>query len=434
MIVGLRIDPYQGGKDAGPLDWWHGVNLPGFITMKTTLRSFLLLLAASALPALAAEPASFADAIAQGKFSVNARLRYESVRQSALTDANALTLRTRLGFAPAAYHGWKAFAEAENIVAADGDAYSQAGLNPGGTGRAVVADPEVTELKQLYVGYTADRTTVTVGRQRLVLDNARFVGDVGWRQDMQTFDAVVVQDKSYDKTTLTYAYVDRVLRVFSRRHAQGQWDSKTHLFNASYAGWSAGTLTGYGYLMDFNNSATNSNATYGASLAGSRAVSDGLTLTYRAEAAVQSDYGSSTLNYSANYGALEAGLGNKTATLGLGYEVLGSDNNIGFKTPLATLHAFNGWADLFLATPAAGLRDTYAKATANLPQAVALVASYHEFKADTGGADFGHEADVQLTRKFGPRFTGVAKYADFRRNAVAFPNVRKFWLQMDCAF
>ncbi|MEN9663562.1 MAG: hypothetical protein RL324_2511 [Verrucomicrobiota bacterium] len=402
--------------------------------MKNLIHSLLLLGSAAALSAAAAEPASFADAISRGKFSVNARLRYESARQSSLNDANALTHRTRLGFAPATYHGWKAFVEAENIVAADGEAYSQAGLNPGGAGRAVVADPEVTELNQLYFGYTADQTTVTVGRQRLVLDNARFVGDVGWRQDMQTFDAVVVQDKSYAKTTLTYAYVDRVLRVFSRRHAQGQWDAKAHLFNASYAGGSVGTVTGYGYLMDFKNSAANSNATYGASLAGSRPVADGLTLTYRAEAAVQSDYGSSTLSYSANYGALEAGLGNKTVTLGLGYEALGSDNNIGFKTPLATLHAFNGWADLFLATPAAGLRDTYGKVTLALPQAVALVASYHDFTADTGGTDFGTEADIQLTRKFGTRFTAVAKYADFRRDAPAFPNVRKLWLQVDFAF
>jgi hypothetical protein len=402
--------------------------------MKTLLSSSLLMFAAATAPAFAAEPASFTAALAQGRFSVNARLRYEGVTQTGLLDANALTLRTRFGFAPASYHGWKALAEGENIAAADGDAYSQAGLNPGGTGRAVVADPEVTELNQLLVGYTAGQTTVTVGRQRLVLDNARFVGDVGWRQDMQTFDAVVVQDKSYAKTTLTYAYLDRVLRVFTRRHAQGQWDAKAHLLNASYAGWSIGTVTGYGYLLDFKNSAANSNATYGASLTGSRPLADGLTLTYRAEAAFQSETGSSTLNYSANYGAVEAGLGNKTATLAFGREVLGSDNAVGFKTPLATLHAFNGWADLFLSTPAAGLRDTYAKATANLPQAVALTVSYHDFHADTGGADFGTETDVQLTRKFGAHVTGTAKYADFRHDSLAFPSVRKLWLQVDLGF
>jgi hypothetical protein len=402
--------------------------------MKTMLRPLLFLLAAGSVPAFAAEPASFAEALAQGKFSVNARLRYENVVQSGLNDANALTLRTRVGFAPAAYLGWKAFVEGENIAAADGDAYSQAGLNPGGTGRAVVADPEVTELNQLYLAYTKDKTTVTVGRQRLVLDNARFIGDVGWRQDMQTFDAVVVQDKSIAQTTLTYAYLDRVLRVFTRRHAQGQWDSRSHLLNASYSGWSLGTVTGYGYLLDFTNSPANSNATYGASLAGSRPVMNGLTFSYRAEAAIQSDYGSSTLDYSAGYRALEAGLGNKTLTFSLGHEFLGSDHNVGFKTPLATLHAFNGWADLFLATPATGLEDNYAKVTASLPQAVALVAAYHEYQSDIGGTDFGRETDLQLTRKFGTRLTAVAKYADYRRDAVAFPNLRKLWLQLDYAF
>jgi hypothetical protein len=401
--------------------------------MKTSLRSCLLILAA-AVPALASEPASFADALAQGKFSINARLRYEQVSQSGLLDANALTLRTRFGFAPAAYHGWKALAEGENIVAADSDAYSQAGLNPGGNGRAVVADPEVTELNQLLVGYTAGQTTVTVGRQRLVLDNARFVGDVGWRQDMQTFDAVVVQDKSAGKTTVTYAYLDRVLRVFTRRHAQGQWDSRSHLLNLSYAGWAPATLTGYAYLLDFTNAAANSTATWGASAAGSRPVGDGLTFSYRAELAQQTDYRSSPLDYAATYGLLEAGLGNKVVAATLGHEVLGSDNAVGFKTPLATLHAFNGWADLFLATPAAGLRDNYAKVTASLPQAVALTAFYHDFQADTGGADFGTETDVQLTRKFGPRFTATAKYADFRRAASTLPNVRKLWLQVDFGF
>jgi hypothetical protein len=79
---------------------------------------------------------------------------------------------------------------------------------------------------------------------------------------MQTFDALVVQDKSLAKTTLTYAYLDQINRVFSRRHAQGQWDSSSHVFNASYVGWPAGTLTGYAYLLDFDNSAANSSATW----------------------------------------------------------------------------------------------------------------------------------------------------------------------------
>ena len=400
--------------------------------MKRLTACFLLVTSA----ALAAEPADFAAALAQGKFSVNARLRSESVAQTGRRDAQALTLRTRLGFAPAAFHGWKFLLEAENIVAADGDSYSQAGLNAGGAGRAVVADPEITEINQAFIAYTTGKTTFTAGRQRLVLDNARFVGDVGWRQNMQTFDALVVQDKSFEKTTLTYAWLDRINRVFGDHHAQGYWKSSSHLFNASYAGLPAGTLTGYAYLLDFRKPAyaANSCATYGVSFAGTTPVASDLKFAYRAEAATQSDYGSSTLSYTAGYYVLEAGLAAKQGSLTLGHEVLGSDNNVGFKTPLATLHAFNGWADLFLATPAAGLRDTYVKGSINLPAAVSLLAFQHWYETDTTGIDLGTEFNVQLTRKFGKYFTGLVKFADFRRDSLTLPDVKKIWVQVEFVY
>ncbi len=394
------------------------------------------LLLATAATVFAAPPASLADAFAQGKVSLNTRLRYESVAQTGLRDATAFTLRTRLGFTTAPLAGWKALLEAENIVAADGDRYSQSGLNPGGASRAVIADPEITEINQAFIAYASGKTTFTVGRQRFVLDNHRFIGDVGWRQNMQTFDAVVLQDKSLDKTTLTYAYLDRINRVFGDHHAQGYWKSASHLFNASYAGLPAGTLTGYVYLLDFRKPAyaANSCATYGASFAGATELTFGVKFTYRAEFAAQSDYGSSTLDYRANYYDLEAGLSAKQGSFTLGHEVLGSDHNVGFKTPLATLHAFNGWADLFLATPAAGLRDTFVKATANLPAGVALTAFEHWYETDTTGAGLGTEFNLQLTRKFGKNLTGTAKYADFRRDSLTLPNVRKIWLQAEFAY
>lgn len=395
-----------------------------------------LLALAGASPLIAAEPAGFSDALAQGKVSLNARLRYENVGQTGLRDATALTLRTRLGFTTAPLAGWKAMLEAENIVAADSDSYNQAGLNPGGTGKAVVADPEITEINQAFIAFAPGKTGFTLGRQRLVLDNARFVGDVGWRQNMQTFDAFVLQDRSLDKATLAYAYLDRINRVFGDHHAQGYWKSSSHLFNASYTGLPAGTLTGYAYLLDFRKTAyaANSCATYGVSLVGTAPVSTDVKFAYRAEVATQSDYGSSTLSYSTGYYALEAGLVAKPGSFALGHEVLGSDHNVGFKTPLATLHAFNGWADLFLATPAAGLRDTYAKVTATLPEGFALLAFYHQFDTDAGGTDLGHEFDLQLTRKFGKQFTGLIKYADFRRKSPAYPNVQKIWVQVEFAY
>ncbi len=400
--------------------------------MKKILTS-VCALAACAL-SCAAEPASFPDAIAQGKVSLNARLRYEGVEQTGLRDANALTLRTRLGYTTAAWNGWKFMLEAENITAADGDSYSQAGLNPGGAGKAVVADPESTEINQVFAAFSGGHTSVTLGRQRLVLDNARFVGDVGWRQNQQTFDAVTLQNKSFEKTTLTYAYLQRINRVFSDRHAQGNWDSDSHVLNASYTGFAAGTLTAYSYLLDFDNSAANSTATTGASFSGAQKISGDTRFAYRAELATQSDYGSSALNYRTSYLNAEAGLVFKQGGVAIGQERLGSDRNIGFRTPLATLHAHNGWADMFLATPGAGLRDTYVRANATLPGAVSLLAFYRWYETDSTGVDLGKELNLQASRKFGKYLTATAKYADFNRDSLAYADVSKVWLQLEFAY
>ena len=392
----------------------------------------LALSLAAAGPLLSA--GSLGDVFEKGTVSLNARLRYEGAQQTNLRAADALTLRTRLGFTTAPWQGLTAMVEGEHLVAADGDGYSQAGLNPAATGRAVVADPETSEINQVFFAYTSGKTTATLGRQRLVLDNARFVGDVGWRQNMQTFDAFVVQDKTLAQTTLTYGYLDQINRVFGARHAQGKWPSDSHVLHASYTGFAAGTLTGYAYLLDFaQTAAANSCATYGASFAGTQPIHAAVTFAYRAELATQSDYGASPLNYSTTYTAVSAGLVMKPGALTLGYEQLGSDHNVGFKTPLATLHAFNGWADLFLSTPAAGLQETYVRATANLPEAIALTASYSHFETAVGGTKLGQEFNAQLSRKFGKSVTGLLKFARFRRDSLSVPNVQKIWAQVEFA-
>jgi len=395
----------------------------------------LLLCVSLLLPLALPAAEACGNFFAEGKLSFNARLRYEGVEQTGLLEANALTLRTRLGFTTGNYAGFKAMVEGENILAADGDRYNQSGLNPVAARRAVVADPESSEFNQAWVSYTTGKTSATLGRQRLVLENQRFIGDVGWRQNQQTFDAVVLQDKTRGQTTLTYAYLDRINRVFGGRHPQGHWDSKSHVLNAARGGLpAAGTLVAYAYWLDFANSAGNSCATWGASYSGALDLSAAAKLAFRAEIAAQTDHGSSRLDYDARYYLAEGGATGKPGSLSLGSEVLGSDNNVGFKTPLATLHAFNGWADLFLATPAAGLVNTYLKGAANLPDGFAVTTFYHWFESDAGRTKFGREFDAMVSRKFGKYAIAAAKYADFRRDGPAFPNVRKIWVQLEFAY
>lgn len=401
----------------------------------------------AAEPAVKSEaPASFTDALTQGKVSVNARLRYEFVDQDAFADADALTARLRLGYTTKLYKGFQAMVEGEAVTPLVKD-YSDSTPPPAPGTNAIVADPEVYNVNQAWVSYTREKTKGTLGRQKLVLDNARFVGDVGWRQNDQTFDAVVIQDKSFDKTTLTYGYLDRINRIFDDSGVQPDWDSNSHVLNASYAGLPVGTLTGYAYLLDFNadNGLGNAGAlaassqTYGLSLVGAKPVTKDLKATYRLEYAIQSDYGDAPVAYDTDYYVVELGGAYKAHSLAFGYEVLGSDINaapggVGFKTPLATLHAFNGWADVFLATPGAGLTDTYVKAGTTLPGKVGLTAFYHVFGTTEGAEQLGQEFDVLATYKLNKQLSFTAKAAKFWSDEAGFADRTKFWLQADYAY
>ena len=416
-------------------------------TLATASIAFAALLSASAQTTPAA-PATFTDALAKGTVSLNARVRYESVNQDALKDADSLTARLRLGYTTQLYRGFQAMIEGEATSQLAGRSYDGTGTNTA-PATATIADPEHYGVNQAWLAYTYEDTKATVGRQRIVLDNARFVGDVDWRQNQQTFDAVRLQNKSLDKTTLTYAYLDRINRVFDNSAPQYDWSADAHLFNVAYAGCKYGTLTAYGYLLDFDKLAqaafNNSCQTYGLSFAGATPVTGTVKATYRLEYATQSDYGSSTLNYTSDYYVAELGAATKTYALTAGYEVLGSDHGAagtGFKTPLATLHAFNGWADKFLGTPDAGLTDLYLKASATLPAGFTAAAQYHLFGTANGATDIGSEIDLQLTYKYDTRLSFTAKVASYAAaeklpvagSTAAHQDTDKFWLQADYTF
>jgi hypothetical protein len=413
------------------------------ITKQAALTLALLLAAplATAQPPPApanssSQPESLVDVVRQGKITLNVRLRYEHADQAGLRKSEALTIRPRLGFTTAAFRGLQAMFEVENITAFDADSYNQAGLNPGGAGRTVIADPEGTEVNQIWLSWKHDAAALKVGRQRVVLDNHRFVGDVGWRQNAQTFDAATVDTKLGARGAFFYGYVAQVNRIFGDRHAQGDFESDSHLLNISYSGWPAGKLVGYAYFLDFDNSRVNSSATYGLSLTGSRNLSqDGAPkITWRAEYAHQTDHGNQPLGYSTDYWMAELGAAWDKFNTGIAYELLGSDGGRkGFATPLATLHAFNGWADVFLVTPASGLRDAYGWVGAILPKKVAARAVYHDYESDHRGLDYGSEWDFQLARAFGKNWSTLLKYADYK-GAGPFPDSKKFWVQVEFNF
>lgn len=308
-----------------------------------------------------------------------------------------------------------------------------AGTN-GEPGRTVVADPSETEVNQAWISYSNWDSSLKVGRQRILLDNARFVGNVGWRQNEQTYDALSFSNKSIPDTTVFYSYVHNVNRIFGDAHPSGNFHSDTHLANISYSGIPVGTLTGYGYFLDLENAPANSSNTIGASFDGSHPITQDLKGTYRAEYAYQSDAADNPVNYTAHYYHFQLGGVYQNANAGAGYEVLTDDNGVGFSTPLATLHAFNGWADVFLATPSNGLKDFYVWAGYEFPCNIPVKFFFHKFNSNTGGSDYGQEFDLVASRKFGKHWTVLAKFAYYDAEDMPYQDTLKTWLQVGFNF
>jgi len=189
-----------------------------------------------------------AAAITSGKATVSGRYRYEYVDQdNALKNAHASTLRLRLNYRTGQWKGWSAFAEFDHVfhvLIDDFNSGQDTSLNR--DEYSVVADPKGSDLNQLYADLDPnDNWKYRFGRQRILLDNQRFVGGVGWRQNEQTYDALTLNTKAISNTALSYSYVNRVRRIFGQTVPAGKERLDGHLFNAKITINKAFSVTPY---------------------------------------------------------------------------------------------------------------------------------------------------------------------------------------------
>lgn len=399
-----------------------------------------LLSAAFAEPALAAQAGGSDDPDGlQIKPIVDVRLRYEAVDQGAL-DADAATLRLRAG-AEFRLGKFSILAEGEGTAALVNDynafpfplADSQRRTN-----HAVVSDPENVELNRLQVQYKSKDVGITLGRQRINLDDQRWVGSVGWRQNEQTFDAV------RGEATLGPIAVDLTYAISQRTIFGEDAGPRTAIdgdFLFAGAGSKIGPVQGkvFAYLVDYDEvfALPNSSQTFGGILSGSIPLGESTKISLRASYARQSDHGGNPFDYAADYWSFEAGSKLAGFTIAGGWEQLGSDNGRAVQTPLATLHKFNGWADLFLTTPPSGLEDVYISVGTTFDRVKALpglnaAIAFHQFDSADGNIEYGTEWDASTGFKIG-KVGLLLKYADY--NAKAFgTDTRKLWLQAEWSF
>lgn len=376
------------------------------------------------------------DAIKNGRPILDVRYRLETQERDGFAErAIANTVRTRLGFETGEVHHFKVLFEFENVFSIGEDQFNS--TTNGNTQFPVVADPDATEINRAQVTFSGLwKTPITVGRQRYNLLNQRFVGAVDFRQNQQTFDAARLNSTIVDNLTFDYLYISRVHRVFGDDNPLGEFDSDSHVVTATYNAQEFGKITGYGLLLDFEEAPAASSATWGVRYQNTLPLDQeaGISLGVIGEYASQRDYAQNPFDYKESYIHGEAALMVAPFTGTVGYERLGGNGAIGFSTPLATLHKFQGFADVFLTTPAAGIEDLYgtiAYAWSNPPfgDSLRVYVTYHDFESELGAVDFGEEIDAGLNVKISKHWSAEAKGAVYNGNG-AFPDRNLIWASL----
>jgi hypothetical protein len=375
-----------------------------------------------------------------GQVKFDLRYRYEHVddewgpNKTFLKNANANTLRLRAGYLTPEFYGFQGYAEYQGLAALQ-EHYNSTrnGLNQYST----VADPDKSELDQLWISYKGiPDTTIIGGRQRIKMDDDRFIGNVGWRQLEQTYDGALLVNKSVPNLAATAGYIGNV------QTPTATTDVMTSPFvNLNYTVGDYGNVVGYAYWIDYDDPTKykKSSQTYGLRFAGAKQINDIFGVMYTAEWSTQSDYRRNPNNYRANRWNVMGGVTVYGITLSGAMEQLdggaGLDNAVGdnaFQTPLGTNHAFQGWADKFLVTPGAGIRDVFTTLSTQV-FGTNLAFVYHSFKDDTGNVNYGDEYDFLATKKFGQHYHVLAKYAYYNANRYS-TDTQKVWVEAGVNF
>lgn len=375
------------------------------------------------------------------KLSLNVRARMELADFDAgLDPSEAYTVRIRAGIGNKPIYGFSVYGELENINTFDESEYFNSVETP--TGQSAIADPEETELNQLFLRYEKGAHHATVGRQRILLDDQRFVGNVGWRQNEQTFDAVWAESSlGLEGLNVGYGYFADIRRPFGDDGGPGSqdFDSDSHLVNVSYAGCECAKFTAFAYLLDFDDDApVDSSSSFGLRIAGSRTLGDTpWSFGYAGSYAHQIDAADNPADYNANYVAGDGSVGyDGFGKLGLGYELLGSDDgDARFVTPLATGHKFNGYADAFLDNGGVdGLQDLYVYVSPVLPWNLQGSVTYHRFWSDDGGNHLGSEWDGVIKWPVWKHVTLLTKGAYFEGTSRGPTDRWRYWLEINFSF
>jgi hypothetical protein len=300
----------------------------------------------------------------------------------------------------------------------------------------------------------------------------------------QTFGIIGIQDNTINNLNILLAGIYERKGVSDNQVSfdTTHWklDKMPIIFNISYKFIPQLKLTGYAYLLSARSGVINQSTrqpyppfnggnTYGINATGDIQLSKDVKFSYLGEYAIQKDpYAKDGLaakpKIDADFYRVEGKLSGYGFFGTLGYERFqGADKGevAGFTTPFATLHAYEGWADKFLAyvatSMAYGLKDAYATIGYTHKDYGTLSLTYHKFDADKSqgyigqnpvnpsplpSKNFGDEIDVLYTVNLTKRLNFLAKAAWYNgkdsmsilNSNPSFPltknDLTKYWIQL----
>jgi hypothetical protein len=379
---------------------------------------------------------------ADGAIRAEARYRFENMNQdntvstttgkpvatsSQPKTANANTVRTKLGILTPTFYGVQGYVEYLGVHPLSENYSPGYNTNLGAKSQfSNIPDPNTNRLNQLWLSYSGiPDTVIKGGRQTFLFDDRRFVGESPWRQTETVFDSVLVTNKSIKNLTAKIAYIGNVNTTLATND-----NMNTPLLNLNYSFSEYGNLVGYGYWIGYtkppatslnpNTSANRSNQTYGLRFVNSdkpKTFFDHYNLLYTAEWAIQKDYLNSPVKYQASRYNFMAGANiyDFLTVKGNFEQMDGHGTNQSFVTPIGATHGINGWADIFGATPAYGLRQWTATTVATFldDKSLELTGIFRDFSSSSGKINYGKEWDFQALKKFGPHYSIAAIYTYF---------------------
>ncbi len=416
-----------------------------------------------------------------GITNVELRPRYETVQQQGTEEAKAATVRAMAGYTTPQADGFGATLELIGVGALNTADYNvpveplPAGSTPA---RATIPDPEAFNANQAYVSYDGiPATRILAGRQLVELDDQRFVGNVDFRQDMQTFDGLSVVNRGIPDLSVIGMYLFGAKDVLN-----DEVRMKTFLAEANWTRYEAAQVDAFGYWYGNRENAfeeaTTGNAaiipgaalcgagpnsanslvnpqacnsvTLGARMHGQIPVFGAWQASYAAEYAHQNAWDGGYSGVGNDFDHLTGTLHREDAYFSVDAMRMGANANgtYGFQTPMATKHAFNGWAEMFLTTPKEGLRSDYATIGDKKFWGFDMSVRYYRFTTDFQGTALGHEWDWSIGRaltrnvmfvvqvaKFSVDAAGAASYADLQAGKpTGLENTTAMWGTLTAAF